>query len=269
MVTVLPPTPKASSASRAVSPSPSLRIELADGLHLRQIGQGVFVVTHAFPWPANSLLVEMADSSLLLAGTPYTADATRSLLQWARQQFGYRRLVAIDTGYHVDNLGGNQALLEAGVAVYGSDLTVKLLQERGEETRRVTLAMIGDATSPFYAVLQEQVFFEPDHVFPVAEGLGLRFGHESVRVYYPGPSQAPDKVVVYFPERRLLFGSCLILAGEKPGNTADADLENWPNAVRKLQRFAVEVVVPGHGDRLDPGLVEHTLQVLASYRPER
>jgi glyoxylase-like metal-dependent hydrolase (beta-lactamase superfamily II) len=131
-------------------------------------------------------------------------------------------------------------LLAAGVPVYGSDSTVRLLAERG-----------GPGIPP------------PNHVFPIADGLTLSFGNEEVRVIFPGPSQAPDKLAVYFPVRKLLFGSCMILSGDAPGNTADADMAAWPTAIRKIEELPVDVVVPGHGDRLDPGLIQHTLDVLA------
>ena len=241
------------------------RIALAANLYLRPIdGRDAYVVVHACPWPANSLLVVMPDGTLVLAGTPYTADATRAVLAWARGRFGGHRIVGIDTGYHVDNLGGNQALLDAGAAVYGSDLTIQLLRERGERMRQVTLAMIGDPESPAYRLHAGLKFVPPDHPFPLRDGLRLTFGGEDIEVFYPGPSQAPDKVVVYFPARRILFGSCMILAGPRPGNTADADLAQWPEAVRRLRRFSADIVVPGHGDRLDPGLIQHTLDALAA-----
>lgn len=249
---------------KPVSPQPTRRIDLSGDLYLRQIGDGAFVITHSYPWPANSLLVEMPDGTLVMAGTPYTPDATRSVLDWANQEFGKRKIVAIDTGYHIDNLGGNQALIADGFPVYGSDLTVHLLQERGEVNRQLMLSMIGDISSPYYTAYQKMTFTPPDHLFPIQKGLGLSFGGESVQVIYPGPSQAPDKVVVYFPNRKLLFGSCMILGTDKIGNTADADLKDWPVAVKSLQKYAADVIVPGHGDRLDPGLIQHTLDLLAT-----
>lgn len=256
------------AAAAAAEPAPlpgTDRIALAADLYLRPLaGRDAFVVVHVCPWPANSLLVVMPDGTLVLAGTPYTADATRTVLAWARRRFGERRIVAINPGYHVDNLGGNQALLDAGAAVYGSDLTIRLLRERGERMRAVTLAMIGDPQAPAYRLHAGLKFVPPDHPFPIRDGLRLTFGGEEVQVFYPGPSQAPDKVVVYFPARRILFGSCMILAGPRPGNTADADLAQWPASVRALRRFPAEIVVPGHGDRLDPGLIPHTLDVLAA-----
>ena len=60
----------------------------------------------------------------------------------------------------------------------------------------------------------------------------------------------------------------MILASVRPGNTADADMKQWPLAVEELRQFAVDVVIPGHGDRLDPGLNDNTLQVLAQHSPQ-
>ncbi len=55
----------------------------------------------------------------------------------------------------------------------------------------------------------------------------------------------------------------MVRGGESLGYLGDSGLEHWPEAIRKLQQYEVEVVVPGHGERLDPGLLEHTLELLA------
>jgi glyoxylase-like metal-dependent hydrolase (beta-lactamase superfamily II) len=250
------------SSANAANPRLRQTIDLQAGLQLRTVGTGAYEITHALPWPANSLLVEMADRTLVLVGTPYTPEATQRLLTWARSRFGERRIVAINNGFHVDNLGGNSALRAANIPVYGSDLTVSLLRERGEKTRQHILEMIGIRAAPAYAEHATIPYVPPDHVFPITGGLVLKFGTEEVQVIYPGPSQAPDKVVVFFPSRGLLYGGCMILSGNKVGNIADADLESWPRAVRTLAELPATVVIPGHGDRLDPNLIQNTLDVL-------
>jgi metallo-beta-lactamase class B len=239
------------------------RIPLAEGLYLRQIRENVFVATHAFPWPANSLVVEMENSDIVLAGTPYTPEAMNVILDWIADHFGERSITAVNTGYHVDNLGGNAALLAAGIPVYGSDLTVRMLAERGEQTRQFLLDMLSDPADEEYREAHAAMpYLAPDHVFSAEEGLTLSFGAEQVVVIWPGPTQAPDKMAVYFPAQKVLFGSCMVLAGEKPGNISEADLENWPKAIEKLKQYDALFVVPGHGDRLDPGLLDHTVELL-------
>lgn len=93
------------TAGRAVTPQPTQHIDLGPDLYLRRIGTGAWVVSHVFPFLCNSLLVEMPDGTFVLAGTPCTPEATQLVLDWVKQQSGERKIVAINTGYHVDNLG--------------------------------------------------------------------------------------------------------------------------------------------------------------------
>ncbi|HNT76116.1 MAG TPA: MBL fold metallo-hydrolase [Anaerolineae bacterium] len=256
-------TPKVANVS---TPTPvlSARIDLAEDLYAREVQAGVFVITHAFPWPGNSMLVEMADGTLVLVDTPYTPEATQTVLEWAEKQLGKRDIVAINTGYHYDNLGGNVYLLEQGIPIYGSDLTGQLLAERGDALRAMTLDWLkAPKDKAYYDAHQTLPYVAPDHPFPLDEGLQLTFGDETVEVYYPGLSHTPDNVVVYFPGRKLLFGGCMLIGGDSVGNTADADMKAWPESVRNLARFDVDVVIPGHGERLDPQLIEHTVELIS------
>jgi len=238
-------------------------IEIAPDLSVRQIQPGVFIITHAFPWPANSLLVAMPNAELILIDTPYTPKATNLVLKWTRSHFGDQSITAINTGFHVDNLGGNRALIDAGIPVYGSDRTVELLAERGEDSRALMVSWLpGEANTRFREAHASIPYIPPTQTFPLNDGLTLDFGGETVQIYFPGETHSPDNVVVYFPARKLLFGGCMILAGEKVGNTADANLAAWPDSVRKLGDFDFETLIPGHGDRFDAGLVDHTLALL-------
>jgi len=251
------------------TPPPSVtvepeRIAIAPDLFARQIRDDVIVFTHEFPWAANSMLVVITDDAMVLVDTPYTPEATGTLVAWAREHFGQRDLVAINTGFHVDNLGGNAALIEQGIPVYGSDATVDLLAERGEKTRATLLGWLrGPANRRFYEAHAAIPYVPPDHVFSLEDGLELAFDGATVAVYFPGASHTRDNVVVYFPAQRVLFGGCMILAGDSAGNTADADMDAWPDSVRRLKQFECDVLVPGHGDRYDPGLLDHTLALLA------
>jgi glyoxylase-like metal-dependent hydrolase (beta-lactamase superfamily II) len=212
------------------------------------------------------MIVEMKNSALVLVDTPYTPEATRDLLRWVETRLGEREVVAINTGFHHDNLGGNGYLIERGISVYGSELTARLLEERGEEMRAMTLRWLKEPRYQRYREIHESLpYVAPTHRFELDKGLELEFGDETVQVYYPGPSHSPDNVVVYFPTRKILFGGCMIIGWDAVGNTSDADLAAWPASVRNLSRFDYDVLVPGHGDRLDPGLLEHTINLLAEY----
>ncbi len=243
-------------------PSP-VPVEIREDLYYRQIQEGVFIFTHEFPWPANSMIVEMEDSTLVMVDTPYTPEATDDVFIWIEMQFGEREVIAINTGFHVDNLGGNSYLVDNDIPVYGSRLTEQLLEDNGEETRVYLLEwLVSPRYRQYYEAHETIPYVAPTHIFALEEGVEIQVGEELVQVYYPGPSHTLDNVVVYFPNKKVLFGGCMILAGDSIGNTVDADLEEWPDSVRRLYAFDSDVIVPGHGDRFDVELLEHTIDLL-------
>jgi glyoxylase-like metal-dependent hydrolase (beta-lactamase superfamily II) len=261
----IPPRDATSTPSPESTPDATSRREIGDQLFVRELQPGVIVVTHEFPWPSNSLVVEMSDSDLVMVDTPYTPEATQTLLDWLETRFGPRQITAINTHFHVDRLGGNSALIAAGIPVYGSDRTAQLLAERGKGMRALMLSwLVGNENKPFYDVHRQIPYVPPDHLFELNTGLDLQWEHESVQVVFPGAAHSPDNVVVYFPARKLLFGGCMILTGDQIGNLSDADLVSWPDAVDRIASFDVEVVIPSHGEQFDPALIEHTRRVVAA-----
>lgn len=237
-------------------------IEITPDLKARHIREGVFVITHSFPWAANSLAVVMEDY-LVLIDTPWTPQATEEMLTWLASQVGAKEIVAINTHFHLDNLGGNQFLVERGIPVYGSNLTSELLAERGQASLNQTVQWLDAEEDPRFAqALASLELVPPSDLFEIHEGLQLEFGGQSLEVYYPGPAHSPDNLVVYFPEHKILFGGCMIIGWDRVGNIADADLAAWPKSVRNLEQFDFEWLVPGHGERLDTGLLAHTLALL-------
>lgn len=242
-------------------------IYLAKDLLIQPIEDGVYVVTHNFPWPANALLVKISAEDFVLVDTPYTPEATSTLVNWLKSKYKQCRLVVINTGYHIDNLGGNEYLLQQGIPVYGSDLTARLIDDKGEKTRAELMNMLtAPADKYYYDAYKKLVFKKPDHLFKINEGLKLQVGNETIQVYYPGPSHAPDNVVVYFTNRKILFGGCMVKSGESQnlGFTGDANPDEWYKSVEKVaakfpqSRF----VIPGHGNLGDISLLKHTLKLL-------
>jgi len=239
------------------------RQQIAEDLYIREVDSGVYIVTHEFPWPANSLVVEMDNGTLVLVDTPYTPEATTELLVWLDDHFGEREMNAINSGFHVDNLGGNAALIENDILVYGSSYTVELLEERGEASRKRTLGWLQGGEYETYRLGHEATpYVGPTHVFELEDGLELEIGDETVQIFFPGEAHKPDNVVVYFEGRGLLFGGCMVLAENGIGNTSDASMHEWADSIRVLEDFPVQIVVPGHGDRTDTDLLAYTVELI-------
>ena len=250
-------------ATTAYAQSPQPVTRLGADIEIREIQSGTFVVTHRFPWAANSMFVLIGDHDLVFVDTPYTPEAANLVLDWILETFGQRDIIEINTGFHVDNLGGNQAFIDRNIPVYGSDRTVELLRKRGEDSRNLTLSWLSSPeNSRFYNRHASLQYIAPNHLFPISEGKTLSIGSESVEIIFPGETHTPDNTVVCFPQRKLLFGGCIILAWNGTGNTVDANLKTWKDAVIRLQSLDCDFVVPGHGLRFDAGLIQNTITIL-------
>lgn len=230
---------------------------IAPGLEAREITKGVHVITHSISVaPANSMVVELGPNDILLVDSPWVPSATLLLLDWIEKKFGKRQITAINTHFHNDRIAGNALLRSRKIPVYGSDKTVELIRSRGEKDRAGFLKLVKE--QPLQDEIKTMAIAEPDHVFPLKEGRKLTLGSRPVEIFYPGPGHTVDNVVVYLPDLELLFGGCFIVGFPKLGNIADADMKAWPESVKKLSRFKLSRVVPGHGLDFSKGLVEHT-----------
>jgi len=243
------------------------RIALSENLSVTEIEKDVFIVTHSIPWASNSLLIRASNSDCILVNTLCDNQGARTLVDWMKNSFGEVNLVAINTGFHVDNLGGNEFLLNRGISVYGSNMTAKLIAERGQAEKSWLLEELkSPENKKYYDVYKNLTFVPPNHIFDINEGLHLKIGDEDVNVFYPGPSHTIDNVVVYFPKRKILFGGCMIksLNSKDAGYTADADMQKWPRSVEKvLAKYKdAKIVVPGHGNYGDTGLIKHTIELI-------
>lgn len=227
-------------------------------LTISEVTRNVYCVTHAYPWPANSLIAVMEDKTVVIVDTPYTPDATEEELRWIRARFGEAKIVAINTHFHVDRLGGNAALARNGIPIYGSELTVRAIKERGKRSSDWTASMVKDERQRNYFAHFE--YTPPDNVFDSREGLALRFGSEEVLVRYYGVGHSVDNLFVFFPSKKVLFGGCAIasLEATRPGNVADGDVGEWRKRLDRVDAAGYDYVVPGHGTVGGPELIGHT-----------
>jgi len=235
-------------------------------LKMTRLNERVWVVTHCFPWDSNSLVVQASDKEVVLIDTPYTNEATEIILTYIREEMKPRRITAILTGFHVDNLGGTASLLKRGIPVYGADRTCRLIDEKLASTQRQLLTWLKSPEQEKYRQAYTSMKFEkPDRVFPIEKGLFLKKGKLSFEVYCPGESHSPDNLTVYIKELDLLFGGCMVksLESRNLGFIADANMSEWPVSVQKIQAKYPHAkhVIPHHGEWGDAALLRHTLDL--------
>lgn len=192
---------------------------------------------NGIPFPSNGLVVK-TDQGLILIDTPWNDKQTESLLQILKKETGLSVILAIITHAHDDRIGGIRTLSNNNIRTISSKQTS-------------TLAPLVGFLSP-----------EGIHITDTT----LIIGNKKIELFYPGPSHTKDNIVAYFPDEKILFGGCIIksLESETLGNTVDADLGNWKNALNKLlEKFSeAKTVIPGHGKWGNQKLLKHTMSLL-------
>ncbi|WP_276498358.1 subclass B1 metallo-beta-lactamase [Pontibacter litorisediminis] len=192
--------------------------------------------------PSHGLVVSTKDGAVLV-DTGWGNKPTQELLAWVKTNLKKPVKVCLPTHWHDDKLGGMSAVQQQGVPVVTSELTAILAAGNKKGT--------------------------PDITF--ATDTSFTLGGQQFEVYFPGGGHTADNVVVYLPQQKILFGGCLVkdLQAKNLGNTADADLSNWPLAIKRLQQRypKAKVVVPSHGPWGDKALLSHTLELLQKQEP--
>jgi metallo-beta-lactamase class B len=237
--------------------------ELAKNLTVDSIAPDMFTVTHSFPWPSNSLVAVMENNGILLIDVPYTPEATDSLLNWIRRKYGKKNIVAVNTHFHVDRLGGNAALVNHDIPIYSSELTMDAIKNRGERSLNLLISWISDESIKKY--YRNFKYVAPTRIFDSKKGLTINFGKETVYVKFLGIGHSIDNLIVYLPGKKAIFGGCMVLSMEanKAGNVSDGKKDEWLKTIRLVDTNNYSVVIPGHGKCGGLELFKHTASILS------
>ncbi len=217
-------------------------------VHIQQLAPGVWLhvsaaeIAPGLVFGSNGLIVRDGDG-LILVDPGWGTENTEALLQAIDAQIGLPVRRALSTHFHDDRVHGVELLAARGVEVFATPHTRRLAEAEGNEVPPLALSGLD----------------EPGSVLPWGP----------VEVMYPGAGHAPDNLVVHVPEAGVLFGGCAVHEASRTsaGNVADADLQAWPESLRRIQaRYPeAEVVVPGHGAVGGPELLDSSIRIVEAH----
>ncbi len=216
-------------------------IDLGD-LELTKVDENIWVHTSYIDYkgvrtPSNGLIV-ITSEGLLLIDTPWNEVQTKKLITVAEEKMGQPFVKAIITHAHSDRIGGISELINAEIETYSTSMTAEFAVENGYQ--------------------RPNIMIESNDVINLD-----RFNFE---IFYPGEGHSKDNIVVWLPEKKILFAGCLVksLEAEDIGNVADANVQEWTTSLEKLnEKYKdVSIVIPGHGRWGDQKLIEHTLKLI-------
>lgn len=213
-----------------------------DDLQLLPIAEGLYI---HISWLENETygrfssngIVFIRDGKALVVDTPMNTSLIEDLVTYIGEELHAEVTLAVPGHFHEDCLGGLPYLHSVGAKSIAGKKTVAICKEKG-------------------LVVPQRSFGKKKK---------LKFGDSRLELRYFGGGHAPDNIVVWFPEQKVLFGGCLIrsLTTNGLGNTADAVMEEWGPTVAKIQSALPEIatVIPGHGPIGDETMLQHTINL--------
>jgi metallo-beta-lactamase class B IMP len=203
-------------------------------LKIEKLEEGVYVHTsfeEVKGWGVVTKhgLVVLENTNAYVIDTPITAKDTEKLIKWFLER-GYQIKGSISSHFHSDSTAGIEWLNSQSIPTYASELTNELLKKDGKVQTKNSFS-----------------------------GVSYWLVKNKIEVFYPGPGHTQDNVVVWLPEKKILFGGCFV----KPdglGNLGDANLEAWPKSAKILMSKygKAKLVVSSHSEIGDASLLKRT-----------
>jgi metallo-beta-lactamase class B len=240
-------------------------VDLGPDLQIQTISEDCYLIVHSYPWPANALAVRIESNHWLIIDTPYSADAMKRFDAWLTNLEGKSlKYSAIITSYHIDNAGAVEFFLARDEEVFSTVYTAELLGSKAAISLEGIISWIIDPEIVNY--YESFDFSQPTNFLTIPVDSSSELFQGRIEVYFPGAGHTEDNIVVYLAREKILFGGCMVLNAQKksPGNTADADLNQWPVSLKRLlaKYLEAEIVIPGHGQPGSLNLIQHSIEVL-------
>jgi len=231
--------------SNAYTQSDSETIKLSDDVEVKKLANGNWLHTtyHDIDgyenYPANGLIIIDSEDAIMI-DLPWTNEQAGLLFDWVveKQNANIKKVVPMHS--HIDCAGGLAEAHRRKAESYALDKTFEILKANNEPV--------------------------PQNWF--TDKLSLVCGNISVELAYLGPGHTIDNIVAYIPDRNVLFGGCMVKSvnARNLGNTTEADIERWPDTLKKVKDtyHEIKIVVPGHGQPGGKELIDHTIDLCLS-----
>lgn len=231
----------------------------AQPLRATEVAEGVWFVQGeaALGSPANRNFISNAgfvvtDDGVLVVdalGSPALAHELLAEIRRVTDQ-PVRHLVV--THYHADHIYGLQVFKAAGATILAHHegqtyLHSESAQQRLETSRRELAPWI---TANTLLVAADRWLAHPE--------TRLRLGALEVLVHHAGPAHTAEDLVVWVPQRGVLFAGDLVFRGRIPF-VGQADSRQWIVSLERLIAYRPRVLIPGHGPASTDPLADLTL----------
>ena len=227
-----------------------------------EVADGVFVLaSDGNPLNPNIGIV-LGRRAALVVDTGFGPRNGATVLEAARTLAGDRRLYVTPTHFHPEHAFGTQAFASAATII----LNRSQHEEQNEKAAQYA-AMFAAFGEGIAEQLRGYEPATPDVVFDGSASIDL--GGRRVELTVLGSAHTRGDLVVSVPDAEVLFTGDLAEQGMFPGGAPDdpdIDGDRWIAGLDALLRDPPAIVVPGHGEVGDAGIVSGVCDYLVQVR---
>jgi metallo-beta-lactamase class B len=188
-------------------------------------------------FPSNGLIV-IKNAQALMVDTPMDNDKTGRLTKYLKDSMSVDLVKVIIGHFHDDCLGGLGYLQSIGIESIANSRTIAKCIEIGIPVPSTSFA----------------------------DSLTFDFNGEQIDCRFFGAGHSFDNITVWIPDKRILFGGCLIKSANLTGlgNLSDAVIADWDYTIEKIMKNypLIQTVIPGHGQFGGAELLKHTVELV-------
>ena len=193
-------------------------------------------------WGLNNTGFITGSDSVSVVDTCFTEARTRAFLRAIGDVTDLPIRTLVNTHHHGDHTHGNYLL--SGASIVGHELCRQTVIDTGLHTLHPL----------FPNVVWGDLELAPPFI-TFRDRLDLFVDDLKLELHYMGPAHTTNDVVVWLPERRLLFTGDLVFNGGTPF-VAMGSIAGSLVALERLRAFDAEIVVPGHGSVCGPQVMD-------------
>jgi glyoxylase-like metal-dependent hydrolase (beta-lactamase superfamily II) len=225
-----------------------------------EVADGVFVIADGRVPLVPNIGVIVGERAALVVDTGLGPRNGAIVHDIARSLASDRRLFLTITHFHPEHGFGAQAFSDATI-VYNRTQHEELREKAGGYLQ--TFRGLGDAVAQ---QLEGVEFVDPHVVYD--SGADLDLGGKLVQLRTWGRAHSRGDQAVFLPAERILITGDLVenrfypIFPFFPPYDVDVDGRNWIAVVEELTRLDPQIVIPGHGEVGDAGLLATTLEYL-------
>jgi glyoxylase-like metal-dependent hydrolase (beta-lactamase superfamily II) len=233
----------------------------------RQVADNVYVIPDGGVPLVPNIGIVVGSRATLVIDTGMGPGNGNAVRRNAEELGSGRSLFVTITHFHPEHGYGAEAF-ESGATIVYNRGQLDELRQKGQPYLEM-FRTFGDSVA---AQLENVTLVEPHVVYDGSAELLL--GGSTARLRTWGLAHTRADQIVFLPEQRVLFTGDLVESGcfaifpWFPPDDADVNGDRWIGVLEELERLEPAVVVPGHGEAGDIGVIATARQYIQTLRTE-